>query len=1070
MHMALTTTGLTNGGVTTHYRFQYDDSLSAPINPGGPEPARTNAVIAACENDFNLMSGWFGNIALDVNFTIPVNVTQNSGGASWSLSSGNLTVTINPGNGVASFVRYLLVAEMVEQFMRAQGRGWYGSGTEGSEGEGLSRFLAAQFLAVNGFGNPPAGFTNSNTWLSSARADFVNNINPTDDGPDAVTGCSLLFIWYLFSQLGFSVNAIVGAGASTLGGIYRNLTGDTADPFPFFKQLLDTAFPGTSTITSGNLDNPFPLGILSFWVDKSTFGRDEVTDVIASGSNGNFPNAFWLVLEGFNINTFNSLGLGTPVLSGPFKNLPGISIVPNSSGVQFENPSNTTIPQRIRFPFDIRFTNATLGSFPNPGANPIQEVLSAVINVGGNPLPGAAAITEFELISGADPYFTNIDPAQNNVFYLSQDLRVFTATPGINTAPVAGAPAFPSDSFAGAYTYIQGVLNFLNNPANHFTDGTNDPFTSGVIPSQAGALTADSSVSRFSISGGFPPQFFNNYNFAIARVRLRGTAGPAGQAQNVKAFFRLWSTQTADTGFDPNSTYRSHQDSGKPHWPQPASDSHTIPFFATGNSPNLTDPNNPEYGTNGINNRTIAIASGDIAWAYYGCFLNVYDSANVVNGSQVQALLTGTHHCIVAEIAYDDAPIVNANGITASPENSDKLAQRNLQLTFSDNPGPADTHRIPQTFDLRPGQALMPTPGALLDYPDELMIDWGQTPVGSIAHIYWPQLSALEVLQLANRLYGTHLLSASDTNTIDCTVTRGVTYVPIPPGTAENIAGLFTVDLPTTVTVGQEFNIVVRRVSTRRVEEIPVPRIAAAGRTFDTSGKPGSAHAGGTYAADAPGSTHAGGTYAAGASSSAEHAGGTYASAAEHAPTTESTTALPPGTVLPPTVMKEPPRIMRNWRYVVGTFQVKIPVTTSEVMLRPDEDALAVMKWRLQQMLPTNRWYLVLQRYIAYLSARVQGLGGDPSAIPPSPDGAPKDGRAPDLVSYTGHVVEVIYDCFGRLEGFVLGECCDTRAFRSRECAIGETVLRACKEHLLLTVYVERGRESCIRKLAIRCY
>jgi hypothetical protein len=75
--MALTSTGLTNGGRTAHYQFQFDDSLSAPINPGGPEPARTNAVIAACENDFNQMSGFFGNIGLDVTTIIAVNVTQN---------------------------------------------------------------------------------------------------------------------------------------------------------------------------------------------------------------------------------------------------------------------------------------------------------------------------------------------------------------------------------------------------------------------------------------------------------------------------------------------------------------------------------------------------------------------------------------------------------------------------------------------------------------------------------------------------------------------------------------------------------------------------------------------------------------------------------------------------------------------------------------------------------------------------------------------------------------------------------------------------------------------------------
>ena len=268
--MALTSAGLVNGGTTAHYQFQYDDSLSAPRNPGGPEPARTNAVIAACEGDFNLMSGWFGNIDLDVNFTIPVNVTQNGGGASWATIGRSLTVTINPANGNATLIRYLVVSEMVEQFMRAQGKGWFGTGTEGSEGEGLSRFLAAQFLALNGLGNTPAGFSNSNTWLGTSRADFVNNISPADDGPDAVTGCSLLFIIYLFSQLGFGVNAIVAAGAPTLAGVYRNLTGDPTNPFLLFKHQLDIVYPGTSIITGPNSDNPYPIGKTVVWHNSSS--------------------------------------------------------------------------------------------------------------------------------------------------------------------------------------------------------------------------------------------------------------------------------------------------------------------------------------------------------------------------------------------------------------------------------------------------------------------------------------------------------------------------------------------------------------------------------------------------------------------------------------------------------------------------------------------------------------------------------------------------------------------------------------------------------------------------------
>jgi hypothetical protein len=306
MQMTTTTAGLPNGGVSAanHYKFQYDDSLASQ---GGPEPARTINVIAASEGDFNLMSGWFGNVALDVNFPITVNIIPPGltgactlPGACWGLSSRNLTVTISDSNTNtidANIVRYLIVSEMVEQFERAQNVGWFGQGTEGSEGEGLSRFLGAQFLAVNGVGtppgNPPSGYLNSTTWLTSARADFVNNIKGKDDGPDEVTGCTLLFIYYLFSQLGFSNNAIVAAGADSLGSVYKNLTADPTDPFPTFKQVVDIAFPGTSTITSGNLDNPFPLptprslSLVRYLAVHPLQGGESIKDRIRSKNIGN---------------------------------------------------------------------------------------------------------------------------------------------------------------------------------------------------------------------------------------------------------------------------------------------------------------------------------------------------------------------------------------------------------------------------------------------------------------------------------------------------------------------------------------------------------------------------------------------------------------------------------------------------------------------------------------------------------------------------------------------------------------------------------------------------------------
>ena len=60
---------------------------------------------------------------------------------------------------------------------------------------------------------------------------------------------------------------------------------------------------------------------------------------------------------------------------------------------------------------------------------------------------------------------------------------------------------------------------------------------------------------------------------------------------------------------------------------------------------------------------------------------------------------------------------------------------------------------------------------------DELMIDWGNVPVGSVASIYWPQVPSAQVLALADSLYKTRTLTLADAHTIQCKVTGGVTYI-----------------------------------------------------------------------------------------------------------------------------------------------------------------------------------------------------------------------------------------------------------------------------------------------------
>jgi hypothetical protein len=110
----------------------------------------------------------------------------------------------------------------------------------------------------------------------------------------------------------------------------------------------------------------------------------------------------------------------------------------------------------------------------------------------------------------------------------------------------------------------------------------------------------------------------------------------------------------------------------------------------------------------------------------------------------------------------------------------------------------------------------------------------------------------------------------------------------------------------------------------------------------------------------------------------------------------------------------------------------------------------------------------VLERYIQYIAGRVDGLGGDSAGIAPSPTGVPyKNGTGATKHEYTGRVCEVLFDCFGDFEGFLLIDCRGTHGFKTRERGIRDVVLRACKDWLLVTVQVDGGHR--IRQLIVRC-
>ena len=256
-------------GSTTHYRISYDDSLNSADGL-----QRANALLGVCEQDYAIMSDWFGGISLP--YSLPIEVYIDPGG--YASASWGPPISLKPGNGSGlNVVRYLLVAEVVEMLMLAQNKGWFASdgSNEGSAGEGLSRVLSAEFLHQVGLGANMPGFDTARFWLNSDRADYVTVIDEHDHAPDAKSGCATLFINYLSYQLGYDIKRIISAAAPTLAGVYRNLTGDPGDPFPAFKTQLDRAFPRfdpagnpiTTTIPGPNPDNPYPLD----WIAEEPF-------------------------------------------------------------------------------------------------------------------------------------------------------------------------------------------------------------------------------------------------------------------------------------------------------------------------------------------------------------------------------------------------------------------------------------------------------------------------------------------------------------------------------------------------------------------------------------------------------------------------------------------------------------------------------------------------------------------------------------------------------------------------------------------------------------------------------
>jgi hypothetical protein len=678
--------------------------------------------------------------------------------------------------------------------------------------------------------------------------------------------------------------------------------------------------------------------------DVSTFSIHEVDALGPPPSN--FNNALYVVYDGFLPDEVSVPTYGIAWKGGG--NVPGMDAsfgAPLYEG----DPQVKDVAQRIAYPVHISFSSTDAFDQIPEGEDFRDAIFTATMGdfVCSGPL--TLSLNENPRMSDGNPH------------WLSTDLRVFKTKPGASfTAGIqhgngANAP----------YDYIQAVLAAYNAPQN-------GPHPFDQLPT---AQESNRLALYAEDAEGDPV-----YNYAVARVRMR--APEDIDAVDVRVFFRQWTTGwTSLTYSDPHAnigSYRRHGDGpdATPLLGIEGGEINNVPCFAEPRKANM------EAQTDGHNRRTLEGVGAEEVHAYFGCWLDInqdvarFPDAPEGNGPydgtlrSIQELMRGTHQCLVAEVHYTPDPIQSG----ATPSSSDNIAQRNILLDESDNPGGFASHLVHHTFEIKPSPNAFPPPQfaamaggtAARLHPDELAIHWGNLPRDSQVTLYMPQLDVDAIVRQASLRPNPGNIAKAGPGTLRLKVTDAC-YLPLPGPLPKNIAALLSVQLPPTVVKGQKFRIVVRQIDGRRLK-------------------------------------------------------------------------------------------------VQGATQFDIHVHTADTIRPRLERNLSVLRHIQAAIPPANRWTPVFQRYVGELADRVRAMGGDPDRIAADPTGhggrkpgKPKPDR-PDVPDrderhvVTGRVTELLYDCFGAFEGFVVEDSERRHRFRACERGIERVVHRACRHRSRISV------------------
>ncbi len=580
--------------------------------------------------------------------------------------------------------------------------------------------------------------------------------------------------------------------------------------------------------------------------NQDTFSTDAVTAL--GGTPAVFSNVFYLILDGFaakdlgattgnprpvvppTLPTFTFAGAGT----GNIK-----EVNPSAS---YEDPSNDiNVPQRITLAYDLKFNNTN--DFPTVlGQGKTVNMQVSLASVSAN-----AILT---LVKQANPYMHDVDSGLNNPYWLSFDTRVFQVTDGDT---MLGATQ-GSDPFG----FLQGALTTLRTTPSKFESN----------------LSADEDASVLELSQKVGGK--DVFNYAVARVRYRAPSGVNADVQVFfRVFSTLVSALDYDSTSAlavPGNYRRTGDTSGSMPLLGIQKDQSgngeiaSFPCFAEARQADMTTQQDAH------NTRTINGGGTTEQVEFFGCWLDINQdnptdkrfpqdplaNSGGPNGPftgssllSIQQSIKGIHQCLVAEIFWPAGVPIHSQ---ATPASSDRLAQRNLSINPISNPGWPDAHTVQHTFTVKPsvipvtrppgrtvpGEVAAPrqsakritraagttagaaaenawqTSGSTLQSgyhgPDELIIHWNNIPRDSPATVYFPEITADEILALSALRPHPQVLSKLDAHTLACQL-ADITFIPLPGGRQGTVAGLLSLTLPPSVRTGQTFRATVEQYS-----------------------------------------------------------------------------------------------------------------------------------------------------------------------------------------------------------------------------------------------------------------